>query len=86
MEMMAAGLPIVAARLPSVQEIVKDGEHVLMAGAEEHDEWSAAIRRLMEEPELAARLAASAKSKSSEFTYDRRAASMLVAMNEAFRT
>jgi len=82
-EMMAAGLPIVAARLASIQEYVTEGQEVLMAKSDSPDEYAAAIRKLLEDADLAQRLAASARAKAAEFTYDRRAAKFLGAFQAA---
>ncbi len=76
-EMMAAGLPIVTSRLPSVQEYVEEGREVLMAASEDHDDFAAVIRRLLEDSDLAARLSAAARAKAEQFTYDRRASAIL---------
>jgi glycosyltransferase involved in cell wall biosynthesis len=78
-EMMAAGLPIVAAKLPTVQEIVRDGEEALLATSDNPDAYGLAIRRLLEDHDLAARLAAAARRKAEEYTYARRAERLLAA-------
>ncbi|MBI3450920.1 MAG: glycosyltransferase family 4 protein [Acidobacteria bacterium] len=82
-EMMAAGLPIVAARLASIQEYVTEGQEVLMAKSDSPDEYAASIRKLLEDADLAQKLAASGRAKAAEFTYDRRAAKFLGAFQAA---
>jgi glycosyltransferase involved in cell wall biosynthesis len=82
-EMMAAGLPMVTARLASVQEFVTEGQEVLMAKNDAPDEYAAALRKLLEDRELATRLAANARAKVADFTYDRRAARLLEAFKPA---
>lgn len=81
-EMMAAGLPMVTARLASVQEFVTEGQDVLMAKSDSPDEYAAALRKLLVDPDLAARLAASARAKVADYTYDRRAERLLRAFRE----
>jgi glycosyltransferase involved in cell wall biosynthesis len=82
-EMMAAGLPMVTARLASVQEFVTEGQEVLMAKSDSPDEYAAALRKLLEDPDLGARLAANGRARVADFTYDRRAARFLEAFAAA---
>jgi glycosyltransferase involved in cell wall biosynthesis len=83
MEMMGAGLPVVCARLPSIQEFVVEEQDVLMAKSDDPVEFAAGIRRLLEEPGLAARLAASARTKAEEHSFERRAERFLSALEAA---
>jgi glycosyltransferase involved in cell wall biosynthesis len=83
LEMMAAGLPIVTSRLPSVQEYVREGEEALMARSDDPDDFAATIRRLLEDADLAARLAAGARAKAESLSYEQRARRLLEAFDEA---
>jgi len=85
MEMMGAGLPIVAARLPSVEEFVRDGVEVLLARCDDPEDFAAAIRRLLADPALAGRLAAAAHAKAEEHSYDRRALKLVETIRSAAR-
>jgi glycosyltransferase involved in cell wall biosynthesis len=85
MEMMGAGLAIATARLPSVEEIVRDGVEVAMAPSDDPAAWAATIRRLLEDTENAARLAAAARSKAEAFSYERRARTFLETVEAAER-
>lgn len=60
---MAVGAPIVTADTPGVRELLVDGEHALLVPAGDADALAAAIRRLRDDPALAARLAANARRR-----------------------
>lgn len=64
-EALAAGVPVVASRLGVLAETVQDGVNGLLAQPGDVAAWRAAIRRLVEEPGLAARLASSATAPST---------------------
>ncbi|MBI3450458.1 MAG: glycosyltransferase family 4 protein [Acidobacteria bacterium] len=76
MEMMGAGLAIVAARLPSIEEFVHDGVEVLLAASDDPRDWASAILRLLEQPGIADRLSGAAREKAVRFTYERRASTL----------
>lgn len=59
-EYMAAGRPIVASRLPVLEEVLADGRNALLADPTAPDAWAAQIRRLIDDPALAQRLATAA--------------------------
>lgn len=60
LEAMAAGLPIVATTLPGITEIVKHGCEALLVPPGNRGALAAALRKLMDYPELRRRLAAAA--------------------------
>ena len=64
LEAMAAGLPIVATDVPGTREPVTDGQHGLLVPGQDVDALSAAILRLLDTPELAARLGAAARDRA----------------------
>ena len=66
LEAMAAGLPIVATDNPGNRDVVADGEHALLAGAEDAGAVAAAIGRLLDQPELGSRLGAAARDRVKE--------------------
>jgi hypothetical protein len=82
LEMMAAGLPIVTSRVPSVREYVREGEDVLMAKSDDPGDFAATIRRLLEDQDLATRLAASARAKAGDLSYEHRARRLLDLFSE----
>ena len=64
LEAMAAGLPVVATDIPGNRDFVADGRHGLLVPAADVDSLSAAVHRLLDEPELAARLGAAARDRA----------------------
>jgi glycosyltransferase involved in cell wall biosynthesis len=79
LEYLAMRRAIVAADLPSIREEL--GDCALYVAPEDPVSWSAALRRLAEDPELAPRLGDAAFQRARRFTWERRADAML----EAFR-
>jgi len=63
LEAMAAGLPVVAADVPAHRQAVIDGRHGLLFPPEDAGALSAAIRRLLDQPDLAAQLGAAAQAR-----------------------
>jgi glycosyltransferase involved in cell wall biosynthesis len=60
-EYMAVGKPLVASRYPDIASVVEDGAAGLLIEPGDVRELSAAIQRLLRDPELAARLGARAR-------------------------
>ena len=52
LEAMAAGLPVVASRVPGVEDVVRHGETGLLADIEDADEISACLLELLADPGL----------------------------------
>ena len=65
-EAMLAGLPIVAADVGSVSEAIRDGETGLLVPPEDPVALASAIRRLLEDRRLAARLGERARALATE--------------------
>ncbi len=77
-EYMASGRPIVISDLPVLREVLRPDVDALMIAPEDPDALIAALRRLADDPELGARLAASALERAhTEFTWDVRARGIL---------
>ena len=72
-EYMAAGRAIVASDLPSIREVVRDGEHALLVEPGSADALAAAIKRLLDDRPLAERLASAAHAAAPQYTWGRRA-------------
>jgi starch synthase len=61
-EALACGVPVVASRVGGIPEIVEHGATGLLFAAGEPDELAAAIRRLMEDPDLVAKMGEAART------------------------
>lgn len=72
-EYMAALRPIVASDLPSIREILRDGENALLVSPGNADALAAAIDRLLADRDLAARLARAAFDEVPLYSWQRRA-------------
>ncbi len=70
MEAMAIGVPVVATRTAGVPELVVDGETGILVDQHDARGLADAIARLLEDPELAGRLAAGATERVGE-SFDR---------------
>jgi glycosyltransferase involved in cell wall biosynthesis len=68
LEAMAASLPVVASDIPGHREWLADGRDGLLAPPDDPPAWSAAIARLVDDPELAARLGGAARQKAADFS------------------
>lgn len=74
-EYMACGVPVVAARLGQIAEVVRDGETGLLYSPGELDALVAACDRLLADPDLRRRLShAAAKEIHGRYTWDHNAA------------
>lgn len=62
-EAMAAGLPVVASRLPGIEELVEDGRTGVLVTPNRPDEVAAALRRLAEDPALREALGNNARAR-----------------------
>ena len=73
-EAMACGLPVVASRTGGIPDVVTDGETGLLVTHGDVVELSDALRRVVEDPSLAARLGSAGRRRvESEFGWDARA-------------
>lgn len=72
-EYMASGRPIVASDLPSLHEVLRDGENALLVEPGNPHALTAAIRRIKEDAALGERLARQAREDVRHFTWARRA-------------
>jgi glycosyltransferase involved in cell wall biosynthesis len=61
LEAWSAGKPVIGTRIPAVQEVVQDGVSGLLVAPGSIPELAAAIRRLLEDPELRRRLASAGR-------------------------
>ncbi len=77
---MAAGVPIVASDLPSLREVVTDGDSALLTAPDDPSALAQTIRRLLVNPGLADRLRRTAFDQVAHYTWERRAERILEAL------
>jgi glycosyltransferase involved in cell wall biosynthesis len=80
---MAAGVPIVASDLPSLREVLRNGENALLARAGDADAFAAAVRRLLADRSLADRLGRQARIDVQQYSWDARARALLDVFGDA---
>jgi glycosyltransferase involved in cell wall biosynthesis len=81
-EAMAAGRPVVATRVGGVPEVVVDGETGLLVEPEDPGALAAAVRRLLADPALAARMGQAGRRRAREVFSAQRMAELTAAMYE----
>jgi glycosyltransferase involved in cell wall biosynthesis len=79
---MAAGVPIVASDLPALREVLRHEENALLATAGDPDAFASAARRLLADPDLAARLGSQARADVDQYGWDARARALLDFLGE----
>ncbi len=72
-EYMASGRPIVASDLPSLREVLRDGENALLVEPGNPQALTAGIVRIKTHAALGERLARQAREDARQFTWERRA-------------
>src|SRR5204862_122840 len=70
-EAMAAGVPVVASDIPGFDEVVSDGVDGILVPPGEPPALAAAAGRVLENPDLAERLAGAGREKASSFSWTR---------------
>jgi phosphatidyl-myo-inositol alpha-mannosyltransferase len=68
-EAMAAGLPVVASRIPGYMEVVRDGIDGLLVPPRDPEALAGAIARVLDDRELAARLMAAGRERALTFDW-----------------
>ena len=81
-EYMAAGRPIVASRLPSIQEVLRNGENAVLVEPDDPERLAEGITALADDEVLAARLAAAAHVEAQSNSWDARAGAILTFMRK----
>jgi len=81
-EAMAAGRPIVASDLPSSREVLEDGQDALLVPPGDAPALAGALRRVLEDPGLAERLARNAWERAPRYSWDARARAILGLLEE----
>jgi glycosyltransferase involved in cell wall biosynthesis len=72
-EYLAAGRPIVASRLPALEEVLEDGVNAVLVAPGDPQALADGVRRLVADPALAVRLAARAFADAERYSWARRA-------------
>jgi D-inositol-3-phosphate glycosyltransferase len=83
LEAQACGRPVVATDVGGLRHAVDDRETGLLVPGHETEQWADALRRVLDEPRLAARLGANAAVHASHFSWDNSAAATLEAYDLA---
>jgi glycosyltransferase involved in cell wall biosynthesis len=76
-ELMQAGVPIVASDLPSMRELLKDGENALLVQPDDPRALALGIEALLRDREFAARLVRNAAVHVLDYSWERRAGRLL---------
>ena len=84
-EYMACGIPIVASALPVFQEILIDERNAILFEPGNPHSLAAAIKKLIDNPGLAARIGNTAKEDARNYTYDKRAEKIAGLMEELLK-
>lgn len=71
LEAMQAGTPVIAADIPSLRETGGEAAEYCDLGLV--GEWASAVRRLLDDPAVAARASAAGRRRAAEFTWERAA-------------
>lgn len=83
-EYMAAGKPILASRLPVLEEVLTHGDTALLLPPGDAPAWADAARALRADPDLARALGQRARARLlAEYTWDARAARVLARLEAA---
>jgi D-inositol-3-phosphate glycosyltransferase len=82
-EAQATGTPVVAAAVGGLTTVVADERSGLLVEGHEPRDWAAALRRLIDDPELTRRLGEGALAHAGDFSWDRTAERTLAAYRDA---
>ncbi len=76
-EAQAAGTPVLAAAVGGLTTVVRDGHSGLLIEGHDARDWAAALRRVLEDPDLRLRLEAGALEQARRFAWEHTAAQTL---------
>ncbi|MEW8505621.1 MAG: glycosyltransferase [Candidatus Thiodiazotropha sp.] len=79
-EAMAAGRVIIASDIPPLREILEHGRNALLADPEDPSAWEAAVKTLMQNRQLAGKLAQQARQDAAAYSWPERAAGIAEAI------
>jgi len=84
-EYMACGIPIVASALPVFQEILTDERNAILFEPGNPHSLAAAIKKLIDNPDLAARIGQTAREDARNYTYEKRAEKIIGFIEELLK-
>jgi phosphatidylinositol alpha-mannosyltransferase len=70
-EAMAAGLPVVASNIPGYREVVRDGVDGVLVPPRDPEALAGAMRRILDHPEEAERLAEAGRRRAARYSWER---------------
>ncbi len=82
-EYLAAGRPIVASDLPSLKEVLHDGVNAILVPPGDPKALASGLRRVLDDANLAERLARAAFEGAADYSWDRRAERLEAALETA---
>jgi D-inositol-3-phosphate glycosyltransferase len=85
-EAQATGTPVVAAAVGGLPTVVRDRHSGLLVDSHRADDWAGALRRIVDDPDLRARLSAGAIEQSHLFAWERTADRTLEVYRQAARS
>jgi glycosyltransferase involved in cell wall biosynthesis len=81
-EYMSAKKPIIASDLPAIREILKPDETALLCDPDKPQEWSEAVKKLIDQPELAKKISQTAYDEFiKKYTWQERAKQVINDLN-----
>jgi len=86
LEALACGIPVVAANVGGLKEIVVDGESGLLVPPRDSAALARAVLALLQDEPLRLRLAKGARRRAEEFSFERRTGELLELLNEQRET
>ncbi|GAB5046713.1 glycosyltransferase family 4 protein [Thermodesulfovibrio sp. TK110] len=84
-EYMAAGIPIVASDLPVFKEVLQNEETAIFFETGNPKALADAIKKVLDSKELAEKLSKNAKKNAENYTYEKRAEKIYIALMEIFK-
>ncbi len=76
-EYLASGRPVVASDLPSLREVLSHGRNGWLVAPDDPKALAEGIERVINDPELAARLAENGRETARRYTWDKRAETLI---------
>jgi glycosyltransferase involved in cell wall biosynthesis len=81
-EYLATGVPVVSSDLPALKEVLRDGENCILVPPHKPDAWTAAVDRLLADPNLARFIGANAhKNYRNHYSWSQRARALVHGAN-----